>query len=310
MNPRRSVFIGIYARGGNCAGHAWCQNPPPARPGSINYIEGQAAIGPNTLSAASIGTVELGKDQTLTTQTGKAEILLTPGVLLRLADNSSVKMVSPELANTEVEVVKGRDLIEAIDIRKENNIRVDQNGAATRLLKNGLYDFDADHSQVRVFKGEAEVRAGNQTVKLRDRRMVAITTGGPLKAQGFESRQYEDDFYRWSGLRSGFLSEASVDAARMYIGPGPGWYTPGWIGFGWYWDPWFGVYTFLPADGIFWSPFGWGFYSPIFIYRSPYFYGPHYPHAFGEFHGPYGHGFGAPGGRGGRGGGGGRFGRR
>jgi len=275
---------------------AWCQHPYPARPGSINYVEGQAAIGSNTLNATSIGYVGLGKDQILTTQAGKVEILLVPGVFLRMGDNSSVKMVSPELANTEVELDKGRALIEAIDIHKENNIRVDLNGATARLVKNGLYDFDADHSQVSVFKGEAQVRAGDREVKLKDRRMATITTGGPLKGQGFETRQYEDEFYRWSALRSGFLSEASIDEARIYVSPGPGWSRPGCVGLGWYWDPWFGVYTFLPADGIFWSPFGWGFYSPIFVYRSPYFYGPHAPHAFGEFHGPYGHGYGRRGG--------------
>ena len=65
----------------------------------------------------------------------------------------------------------------------------------------------------------------------------------------------------------------AVDEARVYIGPGPGWYGPGWYGAGWYWDPWFGVWTFLPADGIFYSPFGWGFYSPIFVYRSPFYFG-------------------------------------
>jgi len=186
-------------------------------------------------------------------------------------------------------------MVEVVDIRKENDIRILQNGSSTRLLKKGLYDFDVQRNEVRVFRGSAEVTAGSRHVKLGDEKEVTITDAA-LKPMHFESRQYEDEFYRWSGLRSGYLSEASVDVANLYIGPGPGWYAPGWYGFGWYWDPWFGVYTFVPADGIFWSPFGWGFYSPIFVYRSPYrFYG-HYPHYFGEYHYPYGHGFGpAPG---------------
>jgi hypothetical protein len=223
------------------------------------------------------------------------EILLTPGVFLRVAENSSVKMVSPDLANIRVSLEKGRALVEVIQIRNENDIRIDQNGASTKLLKTGLYDFDAEHSQVRVFKGKAELSAGNQKVTLTGGRALTLNTGGKPKAQGFEPRQFEDEFYRWSGLRSGYLSEASVDAARAYIGPGPGWYGPGWYGFGWYWDPWFGVYTFVPADGIFYGPFGWGFYSPIAVYRSPFLFYPGYPHRFGEFHSPYGHGFGPPG---------------
>lgn len=275
------------------------QNSQPARPGSINYVEGQASIGNVPVSPNSVGSVELGRGQSLTTQAGKVEILLTPGVFLRVADNSTVKMISPDLANTEVDLEKGRAMVEALDIHKENNIRIDQNDVSTQLLKNGLYDFDADHGEVRVFKGTAQVHAKGQTIKLTGERELALNASGKLKAQGFDTRQHEDDFFRWCALRSGYLSEAAVDEARVYIGPGPGWYGPGWYGTGWYWDPWFGVWTFIPADGIFYSPFGWGFYSPIFVYRSPFFfygyYGPH-PHRFNEFHYPYGHGFAPPGG--------------
>ena len=128
------------------------------------------------------------------------------------------------------------------------------------------------HEQIRVFKGTAQVHAKGQNIRLTGERELALDGGGKLKAQTFDTRQYEDDFFRWSALRSGYLSEATVDQARLYIGPGPAWYGPGWYGAGWYWDPWFGVWTFIPADGIFYSPFGWGFYSPIFVYRSPFFF--------------------------------------
>jgi hypothetical protein len=199
-------------------------------------------------------------------------------------------MISPELANTQVRLDKGRAMVEVLDIRKENDIRILENGATAKLLKKGLYDFEVASNEVRVFHGSAEVTAGNRHVKLGDNQQVVIGDTA-LKAVHFEGRQYEDAFYRWSALRSGYLSEASVNIAGTFIGRGPGWYGPGWHGLGWYWDPWFRVYTFVPADGIFWSPFGWGFYSPIFIYRSPYrFYGG-YPHAFAEYHYPYGHGF-------------------
>jgi hypothetical protein len=268
-------------------------SPHPGRPGTINYVEGQASLGPNALTPAVAAGMEIERGQTLSTLAGKVEILLTPGVFLRLADNSAITMVSPELANTQVRLEHGRAMVEVLDIRKENDIRILMNGSAVRLLKKGLYDFDATRDEVRVFHGSAEIIAGNRHFKLGDNQTVTIGDTA-LKAVHFESRPYEDEFYRWSGLRSGYLSEASVNVAGMYVGPGPGWYGPGWYGVGWYWDPWFGVYTFVPADGIFWSPFGWGFYSPIFVYRSPYrFYGG-YPHAFGDFHYPYGHGFPAP----------------
>ena len=266
------------------------QSAHTARPGAINYVEGEAAIDGQPLNADAVGSVELQKGQVLTTQAGKVEILLTPGVFWRVADNSALKMVSPDLANTEVELDKGRAMVEVTDISKNNNIHLDQNGASTQLLKRGLYDFDADHNQVRVFKGKADVFVNNQKIGLGDNRELTLTAGGKLKAQSFDERQYTDDFYRWSGLRAGYLAEADADTARLYANGGVGW-----NGAGWYWDPWFSAYTFIPGDGIFYSPFGWGFYSPFAVYGSPFFYGGYYGyshrHSFSEFHEPYGHGF-------------------
>ncbi len=263
------------------------QNSRPAQPGSINYVEGRASIGNQELSSSSIGSIQLQAGQSLNTQAGKVELLLVPGTFLRVDDDSSVKMLNPGLANTQVEIVKGRAMVEATDINKDNNIPVDENGVTTRILKNGLYSFDSNQQTIRVFKGKAEVLVNDKKIDLGRERELLLNAGAKPKARDFDARNYEDDFFRWSALRSGYLSEASIDQARIYVNGGPGWFGPGW-----YWDPWFSCYTFVPGAGIFYSPFGWGFYSPFAVYRSPFFYGGYWgrPHGFGEFHYPYGHG--------------------
>jgi FecR protein len=263
-------------------------NSRPAQPGTINYVEGQAFIDNQPLSTNSVGSVQLQAGQSLNTQAGKVEVLLVPGTFLRVADNGSVKMVNLGLANTEVEIDKGRAMVEATDINKNNDIRVDMNGVTTKILKNGLYDFEADQSTIRVFKGKAEVLVNDKKIELGKERELVLNANGKPKAEDFDARKYEDDFFRWSALRSGYLAEASADQARIYVNGGPGWFGPGW-----YWDPWFGAYTFIPGAGIVYSPFGWGFYSPIVVYRTPFFYGGYWgrPHRFGDFHYPYGHGF-------------------
>lgn len=283
------ISVGVAAQNAQHAQNA--PNAQPPMPGSINYVEGSACIGEQNLGPNSPGSLELQKGQTLTTESGKVEILLTPGVFLRVADNSAVRMVSPGLANTRIAVEKGRVAIEGLDIRRENDIRILLNDASTKLVSNGLYEFDATQNEVRVFKGKAVVYADDQEITLTRERKLDLTGEGKLKAHDFDARKYEDEFFRWSALRSGYLSEASVDEARVYVGYGPGWYGPFWYGPGWYWDPNFFVYTFLPANGIFYSPFGWGFYSPIGVYRSPFFYWGAGPHLFSDFHYPYGHGF-------------------
>src|ERR1700758_1987106 len=87
-------------------GRAQNQNSRPAQPGDINYVEGQASIDDQELSSNSVGSTQLETGQTLATQSGKVEVLLTPGVFLRLNVNSSAKMIKAGLADTEVEIDK------------------------------------------------------------------------------------------------------------------------------------------------------------------------------------------------------------
>src|SRR5579871_3710409 len=239
-----------------------------AVPGTLNYGEGQASIGDQTLDSKSIGNAELGNGQVLETKNGKSEILLTPGVYLRLGNNSSAKMVSNSLTNTQVMVNSGEAMLEVDELYNENNIRISQPGADTRIVKTGLYDFDAGNQAVRVFDGKAVVGANDHETTLKKNRELALNNAD-VKATEFNKKAVTqgDDLYRWSSLRSQYLSEANVSTAQLYFANG--WYGPGWWGPGWYWNPWFAGFTFLPGSGFFYNPFGWGFYSPLMVWRAP-----------------------------------------
>jgi hypothetical protein len=257
-----------------------------AVPGSLNYVEGQASIGAQALDSKSIGSAELQTGQSLTTENGKAELLLTPGVFLRIGNDSSVKMISSSLTNTEIGLAQGHAMIEVAEIHPENDIRIAANGTTTELLKTGLYDFDLRSSRLRVFDGEASVLEGDEhtTVKGGHEVSLAGNGNGKVKTYKFNKKQNEEgDLYRWSSLRSSYLAEANVDAAGLYAQDGSGPWGLGWWGSDWYWDPWFDSFTFIPGDGIFYSPFGWGFYSPWLVSEAP-FYG-------GYGYGGYGNGY-------------------
>jgi hypothetical protein len=263
-----------------------------AVPGTLNYVEGQVDVSGQPVDHNSVGrtTVEVG--QSLNTQTGKAEILLTPGVFLREGDNSSVTVVANGLADTQIKLTQGHAMVEVDQIYPQNNLTIVEGDATARITKAGLYDFDLQQHQMRVFDGEAMVQQGEKQIKLKGDRELAIADNSPDKAVKFNKNAMNgDDLYRWSSLRSDYVAEANVDAARIVVaggwgggfwGPGFGW---GWGGYGlagyggWYWDPWFSAYTFMPLDGIFYSPFGWGFYSPGLVWRAP-FYGGHFSHTF------------------------------
>lgn len=256
-----------------------------ALPGTVNYVEGQVNIGSETLDANSIGSAVLGPDQTLDTGNGKAEILLTPGVFLRVDDNSSVRMASAGLTNTEVQLDQGRAMVEVAELHDQNHLRIDVGGVQAQLEKKGLYEFDADRQEILVFDGKAAVFADDRAISVDGGKSLELNTGAELKAHGFDKDDYkQSDLYQWSSLRSSYLAEANVNAASVYVNNG--YYGPGWYGAGWYWSPAFGVYTFVPGDGVFYSPFGWGFFSPLVVFRSPLFvhFGAPFHPGFVTFH--------------------------
>jgi hypothetical protein len=229
-----------------------------AVPGTLNYVEGQVSVAGQPVTPRSVGSVQLEPNQVIETGQGRAELLLTPGVFLRLGDSSSVRMVSPNLGDTRVELLKGRAIVEVTEIFKDNNLSVMLDGASARLAKEGLYSFNADARQVRVLDGKATVLVNDRQVDLKKGHELALA--GKFKPTHFDTRTVarQDPLYAWSNLRSEYEAEASMQSARnIFVGGWPYWYGPGW-----YWNPYWSMYGFIPGDGIWYSPFGWPFYSP------------------------------------------------
>src|SRR5215469_9159005 len=73
---------------------AWAAPTRPAQPGTLNYVEGEVSVNNEPVDANSVGNLTLRTGQDLNTGNGRAEILLTPGVFLRVDQNSSVQMNS------------------------------------------------------------------------------------------------------------------------------------------------------------------------------------------------------------------------
>jgi hypothetical protein len=262
--PVLKVLAGLMV----AAGCALSQSAVSARPGTVNYVEGHAYVDGQEINQSQIGHLNLDVDQTLRTDSNsKAEILLTPGVFLRIGNNSQVRMVTPSLTDTRIAVTRGEALVNVAQLFKENHIEILNSDSSTTLLKTGLYRFNADPPTVAVIDGKALVRGGDSHTEIGKGREVPITPG-KLKANKFD-RKVTDDLYAWSNLRSEYAAEASYASAKdIYANSYNGWTN------GWMWNPYYSSWAFIPGNSFLYDPFGWGFYSPRYIGYAPIYYIP------------------------------------
>src|SRR5579862_5516545 len=187
---------------------------PRPGPGGLNYLEGQVSVAGRPVTAQSVGTVQVEPNQILETGQGRAEMLLTPGVFVRLGDASAVRLISPDLTSTRVEVLRGQAMVEVAELFKDNNVWIAMNGTQTRLDKQGLYAFNANTRLVQVFDGKATVEQDDHSKELGKGRELALD--GNWKVAHFDTKALaaQDPLYAWSNLRSEYEAQASMQSAR------------------------------------------------------------------------------------------------
>ena len=246
-----------------------------ARSGLVSYVEGQVYMGDKLVDLQFGHFPTLGENAVLRTQEGRAEMLLNPGVFLRLSENSSVKMITNRLIDSRLELLQGSAVVEADQIAKDNNVTVVVNETAISVAKAGIYRVDAEPARLRVYSGDAQVQRGAQYLSVNGGKTLNLVEE-TASVQKFDTKD-TDALDRWSERRGEYAALANVSAAKSMV-DGGGTLTTGI----WQWNPWYGMMTFIPATGMLWSPYGYGFYSPVLVTQALY-YGP--PAGFGRVNG-------------------------
>ena len=241
-----------------------------AKSGLVHYIEGDIAVDHKPVSDKAGVFADMKNNSELTTALGRAEVLLTPGVFLRVGENSAIRMLDNKLSDTKVEFESGKAMVESDTPMKDNFVSVVYKDYTTSFKTHGLYEFSSEPAQLKVYSGEAEVTAGGQTVIVKEGRILVFTAA--LASEKFNPKE-GDDLYRWSKLRSEYISVANVSAARTARDSGYGNSFDGLSAGSWYYNPFYSMYTYLPFTGMAYSPFGFGYYSPVTVYR---FYNSNY----------------------------------
>jgi hypothetical protein len=234
---------------------AYGQNIISAKAGLVQHVEGSVLLEGQPVEIKYSQFPQVKNNQVLETDEGRAEVLLSHASFLRLGENSAFRMVSDTLTDTRFEVLRGSALVEVAELPKESQINATFGGRTFSFRKNGLYRFDSEPAAFRVYEGEAVVGDGRQTTTLKKGHMVELESQA-MVAQKFDPK-VGDELYRWAAQRDSYVSMASIASARTIQDSGMSWYSSGW-----YFNPWYGMFTYVPMTGAFYSPFGFGFWSP------------------------------------------------
>jgi len=270
------LALGVTASAAVAISVASAQTVISAKSGLIHYVEGRAYLGDQQIESKFGEFPDLKENAQLRTEEGRAEVLLTPGVFLRVGDNTAIRMVTNRLIDTRVEFLSGSALVEADELLKDNGVTIVYKDYAIQLEKKGMYRFDSDPPAVRVYDGQAMVLFNGKSEEIKTNHMLEMN--GELKIARLDKDKSTDELYLWSRDRSQYLAMANVAAAQSLNNSGT-YYGAG--NSSWAWNPFFGMYTLIPMSGTYYNPFGWAFYSPYSVYsylngfNGGYYYPPY-----------------------------------
>jgi hypothetical protein len=267
-----------------------------AKSGLLSYVEGTVLLNDQPVEFSTTRFADVKENSIVKTVDGRAEVLLTPGVTLRMGENSSLRMIANRLVDTRVELLSGSAVVEADLIAKDTNVTVVAGQGSVALPKAGIYRFDASPAQIKVFKGDAAVDIAGQTKLVSTARMLSLASE-TASIEKFDSED-TDSLDRWSHRRASYMAMANMSAARSLVSSGSvpsGWGTGGGWGLGsgwgfgnginsglcssvWGYNTYYGMMTFIPCTGSLWSPYGYQYWSPYAIrgynwVRPPTIYG-------------------------------------
>jgi hypothetical protein len=157
MPHGRAYAFSMFAAFAACVLPAGAQSVISTHSGLIHYFEGAVYLGDQALEShpGRFPTVPAGGE--LRTAEGRAEVLLTPGVFLRLGERTSIRLVANDLADTQVELEAGSVVVDADEPNLNTSVTLIYKEWRVHFPSKGAYRMDSDPPRLSVRQGRAEV---------------------------------------------------------------------------------------------------------------------------------------------------------
>lgn len=243
--------------------HASAQSVISARSGLVNFFEGVVFLDGQPLTPKSGTFPRLREGSTLVTESGRAEVLLTPDTYLRIGEDSGIRMISGDIDDTQVELLSGSSILDSSKAPDGAFVKIVFKDATIRILKPGNYRMDAETAQLRVYTGEAEVsRSNGDAVKIEASQLMPLD-GAPVVKRFTQGSDGLLDIWseeRGSLISSNMANSQSISDPLLDTGPAVPADLASLIGYM--------PMTTMPPLGL--NPYGYSYLYPNYSGFSPY----------------------------------------
>ncbi len=186
------------------------QDVVSASSGVVQYFEGAVLLDDKPIEHKTAVFPSLKNGTTLHTGKGRAELLLTPSVYLRLDENTTLRMVSNSLTDTRLEITDGSAILDNLNATPSRAVVLTYHDSAVHFPKAGIYRVDCELGELQVYSGEAEVTHEKTSSTIDSSHLYYFALD--LSTSKFGDGAM-DEFYDWARNRSDVIAEQNQTAS-------------------------------------------------------------------------------------------------
>jgi hypothetical protein len=182
----------------------------PAKAGLVSYTRGRVYLDDRQIRVSGTRFPDIKENSVLRTGRGRVEVLLGPCTVLRLDEDSSLRMLSSSLTEPQSELLAGSAIVDIAALAKGALVTLKVSGTPVSMAHTGVYRFDFSPALLKVFEGRATLQREAGNVEVPSARMLSWDADKPEK---FDVRG-GDGLDLWSHQRSLVLAQGRAAGQR------------------------------------------------------------------------------------------------